>query len=71
MVVRDSCGDRSEDCLSAENEGAMKTQIVSVVGILVLAAIYFVAAKFGLSLAYVHVSASLIWPASESHWRRC
>lgn len=38
------------------------TKAHSVVRILLLAAVYFLTAKFGLSLAVVHPSASAVWP---------
>src|SRR5215470_15886332 len=40
----------------------MKWRSRSVASILVLAAVYFCAGRFGLSLAVVHPSASPVWP---------
>ena len=40
----------------------MKRRFHLVASILALAAVYFCAAKFGLSLAYVNASASAVWP---------
>jgi PAS domain S-box-containing protein len=40
----------------------MKRRLDTAAGILVLTAVYFGAAKFGLSLAFVNASASAVWP---------
>jgi PAS domain S-box-containing protein len=40
----------------------MRSDLRSLTAILVLAAVYFCAGKLGLSLAYIHASASAVWP---------
>ena len=42
----------------------LKPEPRELAGILALAALYFIAGKFGLSLAIIHPSASMVWPPS-------
>ena len=45
-------------------EASVKTALRMLAAILALAGVYFCAGKLGLSLAYVHESASAVWPPS-------
>ena len=42
----------------------MKQRLKTAGAILATTAVYFCAGKFGLSLAFLHPSASAVWPAS-------
>jgi PAS domain S-box-containing protein len=44
------------------NDFHMRSALRSLAAILALAAVYFCAGKLGLSLAYIHASASAVWP---------
>jgi PAS domain S-box-containing protein len=44
--------------------GAMMARFPALASIAILATVYWCAAKIGLSLAYLHPSASAVWPAS-------
>ena len=43
---------------------SMKARTLLVLEILVLAAVYYLCGRFGLSLAFLHKSASAVWPPS-------
>ncbi|HTV48615.1 MAG TPA: MASE1 domain-containing protein [Phycisphaerae bacterium] len=46
----------------ANEAGEIREKVIDVFLILIVAAIYFISARFGLSVAYVNKSATAIWP---------